>query len=95
MIVLTVTYMVAPGREDEARQHLLATQHATRQEPGNRAYLVHQSTEDPRTFFLYEQYVDSAAQNEHRASAHFGKHIRNGIMQIMESRTPATYRLLE
>ncbi len=95
MIVLTVTYLVAPGREGEAREHLLATQQATRKEPGNRAYFVHQSTDEPRKFFLYEQYVDSAAQDKHRASAHFEEHIRNGIMPIMESRTPAIYTLLE
>lgn len=94
MIVLTVTYLIAAGREDEAREHFLAVREATRKEPGNRAYLVHQSTEDPCRFFLYEQYDDSAAQDEHRASPHFEEHIRNGVMQIMESRTPAIYRLI-
>lgn len=95
MIVLAVTYVIQSGCEDEARGHFLAMQDATQKEPGNRAYLVHQSTENPRQFFLYEQYDDSAAQDEHRASAHFEDHIRNGVMQIMESRSPATYRLLE
>jgi len=95
MIVLTVTYVICSGREAEAREHFLAMGDATRKEPGNRAYFVHQSAEQPRRFFLYEQYDDSAAQDGHRASAHFEEHIRNGVMQIMESRTPETYRLLE
>ena len=95
MIVLTVTYVIRSGRVDEAREHFIAMRDATRNEPGNRAYFVHQSVEEPQQFFLYEQYDDSAAQDEHRASAHFEEHIRSGVMQIMESRTPQTYRLLE
>ena len=95
MIVLTVTYLIAEGREREAREHFFATRDASRKEPGSLAYLVHQSIEEPRKFFLYEQYVDGAAQDEHRASNYFEEHIRNGIMKIMESRTAVTYRLLE
>ncbi|HEY8296480.1 MAG TPA: putative quinol monooxygenase [Candidatus Baltobacteraceae bacterium] len=94
MIVLAVTYLIATGHEEEAAAHFLALAEQTRREPGNRLYLVHRSTQEPRRFFLYEQYDDQAALDEHRASPHFETHARAGIMQIMESRSPETYELL-
>ncbi|MGZ3496953.1 MAG: putative quinol monooxygenase [Vulcanimicrobiaceae bacterium] len=94
MIVLTVSYLIQAGHEDDAVRHFRALADDSRKEPGNRAFFAHRSTDDPRRFFLYEQYLDEAALAEHRASAHFDVHARNGILQIMESRTPETYELL-
>ena len=94
MIVLTVSYLIQPGREEDAILHFRALADASRQEPGNRAFLVHRSKDNPRRFFLYEQYIDEAALGEHRASGHFDEHARNGILQIMESRSPEAYELL-
>ncbi|MBL4589958.1 MAG: antibiotic biosynthesis monooxygenase [Alphaproteobacteria bacterium] len=37
-----------------------------RQEPGNHAYIGHQSPEDPTRFVFYEQYDDEAALIAHR-----------------------------
>ena len=37
-----------------------------RQEPGNHAYIGHQSPEDPTRFIFYEQYDDEAALVAHR-----------------------------
>jgi quinol monooxygenase YgiN len=38
-----------------------------REEPGNHAYILHRSTQDPRVFLLYEAYEDHAALEAHRA----------------------------
>ena len=37
-----------------------------RKEPGNHAYIGHQSPEDPTRFIFYEQYDDEAALLTHR-----------------------------
>lgn len=95
MIVLTVTYMIQAGHEERALEYFRALKQETLKEPGNIAYLVHQSPTEPRRFFLYEQYLDEAAMDEHRASRHFGEHATNGIMKIMESRQPEIYALID
>ncbi|MDQ2681054.1 MAG: antibiotic biosynthesis monooxygenase [Candidatus Eremiobacteraeota bacterium] len=95
MIVLTVTYTIQSGREQEALEHFRALKQESLKEPGNIAYLIHQSPADARRFFLYEQYLDETALDEHRASRHFTEHASNGIMKIMESRQPETYALID
>ena len=44
---------------------------ATRAEEGNLFYSLYQSTEDPSTFIIYEEYKDDDAFATHANSAHF------------------------
>lgn len=88
MICVAVTYVIQPGHEEEAVGLFRALTGPTRAEPGCRMYLVHRSTSDPRTFFLYEQYDDHAALEAHRASEHFQTYVTNGLFLILESRAP-------
>ena len=94
MICLAVTFVVKPGHEDEAIGLFARLTEATRAEPGCRMYLAHRSTDDPRRFFLYEQYDDRAALDAHRASDHFARLAAGGLFPIVESRTPELYVLL-
>lgn len=87
MFAITVTYVITPGREDEAADHFRACMHASRNERGNRRYHVYRSQDEPRRFFLFEEYDDEQAFEEHRNSPHFDSHIKNGVMKIMESRS--------
>ena len=91
MICLAVTFVVKPGHEDEAIGLFARLTEATRAEPGCRMYLAHRSTDDPRRFFLYEQYDDRAALDAHRASDHFARLAAGGLFPIVESRTPELY----
>ena len=94
MICLAVTYVIKPGHEDEAVERL-APDPATRLEPGCRLYQAHQSTTEPRKFFLYEQYDDQAALDAHRAAPYFAEHVKDGLMAIAESRSPELYAPIE
>ena len=94
MICLAVTFVVKPGHEDEAVELFARLTEATRAEPGCRMYLAHRSTEDPRRFFLYEQYDDRTALDAHRASEHFARYLTGGLAPIIESRTPELYEPL-
>jgi quinol monooxygenase YgiN len=94
MICVAVTYVVKPGREEEAVALFARLTEPTRAEPGCRMYLAHRSTADPRKFFLYEQYDDQAALDAHRASPHFEQYAKGGLFPIIESRSPELYEPL-
>lgn len=94
MICLAVTFVVKPGHEDEAVEPFARLTEATRAEPGCPMDLAHRSTEDPRRFFLDEQYDDRAALDAHRASEHFARHLTGVLTHIIESRTPGLYEPL-
>lgn len=95
MVCLAVTYVVLPNREEEALGLFARLTEATRAEPGCRFYQVHRSPEDPRHFFLYEQYVDDAALATHRSSPHFEEYVQRGLFRIIESRTPRVWTPLD
>jgi len=95
MICVAVTYVVKPGREEEAVRFLKSLAAASRTEPGCRMYLVHRSLDDPQRFFLYEQYEDQQALDAHRAAPHFQEYGVNGVLPLLESRSPELYKPLE
>jgi quinol monooxygenase YgiN len=80
-------YECAPGDADTVRSALLRMRELTRQEPGNLDYVVHQDTESPSTFLLYEQYADRAGFDAHAASAHFAEHIVGTVRPLLTERT--------
>ena len=94
MICLAVTYLVLPNREAEAVALFQKLTGPSRAEPGCRMYQAHRSLADPRRFFLYEQYVDQAAVDAHRASPHFDAFVQRGLFKIIENRTPELYQPL-
>ena len=59
-IVLVVRMTVQEGKEDEAVATLRELAEATRQEPGCELYIPTQDPKSPRSFLLYEQYVDKS-----------------------------------
>ena len=91
MICVAVAYVVLPNREEEAVDLFIRMTEASLQEPGCRMYQVHRSRQEPRRFFLYEQYDDEKALEAHRASPHFEQHVQRGLFRIIESRTPDTW----
>jgi quinol monooxygenase YgiN len=82
MIVLAVTWIANSGREDEVAEIFTQLQTASRQEPGCLMYIVHCHQDDPRTFFIYEQYRDDAALQAHRDSPHFQKYAVKALKDI-------------
>jgi autoinducer 2-degrading protein len=45
----------------------------TTQEPGNLRFDVLQQADDPRSFVLYEVYLDEAASKAHKQTAHYAR----------------------
>jgi (4S)-4-hydroxy-5-phosphonooxypentane-2,3-dione isomerase len=95
MIVLKVDMVVKPGTEQKCREYIQILQQHSRQEPGCLLYVGHQSTEDPRKFFFYEQYKDAAALEAHRSASYFKRYVIGGLDTIMEHRTRDLYTVVE
>jgi quinol monooxygenase YgiN len=87
MIVLKVDMLVKPGTEQKCREYIQILQQHSRQEPGCLLYIGHQSTEDPRKFFFYEQYKDAAALEAHRSASYFKQYVIGRLDAIMEQRS--------
>jgi quinol monooxygenase YgiN len=67
----------------------------SRAEPGNRFYQAHRDPENPRLFFLYEQYEDLAGYEAHMASEHFTRLVKEeAIPEILEERAREFYETL-
>ena len=95
MVVLMVTYVAKDGREAELAARLREMTGYTRQEPGCRVYVAHQSQKEPRKFVLYEQYVDEAALDAHRTSEYFKRIVQGEYNELLESRSPEFFSLVE
>ena len=94
MFVVAARYRTAEGKDDEVEHVLRIMSKLTRQEPGNRAYIAHRGADDPRKFFLYEQYVDEAAFEAHKAAPYFQQHILDTLVPMLESRERDFYETL-
>jgi quinol monooxygenase YgiN len=66
MLTFTATLTVKTGQEHEFERIMRAAVLKVREEPGNRAYIFHRSSQDPRVFMFYEEYEDQAALEAHR-----------------------------
>jgi quinol monooxygenase YgiN len=86
MISFTVRMRFDPKDVDEIRTHLEALAQASRQEPGCVSYIPHFLADDPNSILIYEQYVDDAALDAHRATPHFKQHAIGGLYQAMKDR---------
>lgn len=67
MLTCIAKLTVRAGAEQEFERIMRIAVPKVREEPGNRAYIVHRSTQDPRVFMCYEAYDDPAALEAHRA----------------------------
>jgi quinol monooxygenase YgiN len=85
MICLAVTFLVKPGSEDRAADCFRRLTEHSRSEPGCIMYLFHRSTDDPRKFFVYEQYQDDAALQAHSGAAYYAHYVRKELPPMIES----------
>jgi quinol monooxygenase YgiN len=91
MFVLLVQFVVKAGTEERVKEFMRKMEENTRKEPGCRLYIGCQSNDNPRKFCFYEQYVDEAALEAHRAAPYFTEYVTNGLGPLMESSTRETF----
>jgi quinol monooxygenase YgiN len=93
MIVLTAKYFVKTGRGDEVEAALRRMAPLVKAgEPGCAVYHANRSAENPDLFLLYEQYVDQAALDAHRATPHFKEIIEGVIVPMLDKRERELYQ---
>jgi len=91
MLVLAVTWVANSGHEEEVARIFDKLQAASRLEPGCLMYVVHRRKDDPRHFFIYEQYKDEAALQAHRESPHFQEYAVKALKDIGERKQGDLY----
>jgi quinol monooxygenase YgiN len=93
--VVCAKWTAKEGGEDRLREICEEMTEPSRAEPGNVYYQANRSPENPRLFFLYEQYVDEAGYEAHMASEHFTRLVKEeAIPDILESRERDFYETL-
>jgi len=93
--IVAATYRAKEGEEEKVREVLETMAPLSRAEPACRFYQAHRSPEDPRVFFLYEQYDDEAGYRAHMATDHFETYVRGEAIPRLESRERAFYVTLD
>ena len=56
---------------------------------------AHRSPDDPRLFFIYEQYDDEAAFQAHAQTDHVERHVRGDAVARLELRERAIFTTLD
>ena len=82
--VLVARMTTRDGEQDRAAELIPQLVEASRQEPGNIHWIAHRSTENPRTFMIYEQYRDEDAFKEHGQTEHFKSLAVEQIFPLMD-----------
>jgi quinol monooxygenase YgiN len=91
MVVLAVTWMANPGKENEVADVFSRLQEAARSEPGCLMFIVHQHRSESGRFFVYEQYRDDDALQQHRQTSHFQEYVVKILPTIGERRQGDLY----
>jgi quinol monooxygenase YgiN len=93
--VVCAKWTANEGKEDRLAQICEEMTEPSRNEPGNRFYQAHRDPENPRLFFLYEQYVDEGGYEAHMASEHFTRLVKEeAIPEVLEAREREFYETL-
>ncbi len=95
MITAVAQYHAQPGEGDRIAGVLAKHVASTRAEPGCVQFVAYRSAEDADRFLLYEQYVDEAAFEVHRASPHFRLFIQETIIPLLLERRVSRYEEVE
>lgn len=89
--VVAATWRAREGEEERISEILARVAPMIREEPACRLYQAHRSTEDPRVFFLYEQYDDEAGFEAHARTEHVERYVRGEAIPLLEHRERAFY----
>jgi quinol monooxygenase YgiN len=93
--VVCAKWTAKEGKEDRLVEIIEEMTEPSRAEPGNLYYQAQRSPDNPRLFFLYEQYADEGGYEAHMASEHFTRLIKEeAIPDILEAREREFYETL-
>ena len=89
--VVAATWRAREGEEAAVARILDTVVPLVRAEPACRLFQAHRGIDDPREFFLYEQYDDEAGFQAHLASEAFQRHVLEDAVPRLEHRARVFY----
>jgi quinol monooxygenase YgiN len=93
--VVAAIWKAKPGEAKRITEVIKTMTPLSRAEEGNLFYQAQVSPEDPETFFLYEQYTDAQAYEDHKATPHFQEHVFGYAIEYLAERSVKTYETID
>ena len=93
-LVVTAFWEARPDETEAVAEILKRFMPQAQQEPGVRAFLIHQSRSEPSKFFFYEVFENEAAFQAHQKTPHFAALIAGEALPRLAKRERAQYAIL-
>ena len=93
-VTVVASFKAKPGMEGTVREAIEAVIAPTRAEPGCINYDLHQSTEDPSLYMLYENWVSKNDLDEHLAMPYLKDLIAKANDMLAEPVGIALYKMI-
>jgi quinol monooxygenase YgiN len=93
--VVAAIWRAKPGEADRITEVITTMTPLSRAEPGNLFYQAQVNPENPEEFFLYEQYQDAQAYEDHKNTPHFQKHVFGHAIEYLAERSVKTYETID
>ena len=82
-MILYAEFTAKPGSEAEVEKLISGLAEQVRREPGNTEFTVYRERDNPRKFFVFEQYLDEASFDAH-ISAEYGLVFNQQLSSLIE-----------
>jgi quinol monooxygenase YgiN len=82
-MILYAEFTAKPGSEAEVEKLISGLAEQVRREPGNTEFAVYRERDNPRKFFVFEQYLDEASFDAH-ISAEYGLIFNQQLSSLIE-----------
>ena len=93
--VVAAIWRAKPGEAKRITDVILTMTPLSREEPGNLYYQAQVNPENPEEFFLYEQYTDAQAYEDHKNTPHFQEHVFGYAIEYLAERSVKTYQTID
>jgi quinol monooxygenase YgiN len=82
-IILYAEFTAKPGSDSQVETLISGLAEQVRREPGNTEFTVYRERDNPRKFFVFEQYLDEASFDAH-ISAEYGLIFNQQLSGLIE-----------
>ena len=82
-VILYAEFTATPGSESQIEALISGLAEEVRREPGNTEFTVYRERDNPRKFFVFEQYLDEASFETH-ISADYGAIFKQRLSSLIE-----------
>jgi quinol monooxygenase YgiN len=82
-VILYAEFTAKPGSESQVEMLISGLAEKVRREPGNSEFTVYRERDNPRKFFVFEQYLDEASFETH-ISAEYGVIFNQQLSGLIE-----------